>query len=291
MFKRSAIWVLLCICVVVPGAVGAQDDPLITYLNAVAEMNRPYFFADPADISAAESPAGSALEWLQSNRVAYAERLEILGGLTPTAEVQAIHNRYIAVLTTAVDAIDRVLALVVPTDAEETAPAYMYRTPEFGYAFYDENAVICDLKLIATEVGVDDFPSLLCERNVMIEITSGVTVGSPDAPVNEIDIVHEAGCGGLCPGISYSVNTIYARAGEPISITFDNRNPLPFLFNLAIYRGYTQDERLRAENLIVSTYAGGPRVHQVTLTLEPGEYTYADNVHPGLMIGRLIVVD
>lgn len=290
MFKRIAVWFLLCGCMM-SGMALAQDDPLIIYLNAVAEMNRPYFFTDPTDLSAAESPAGSALEWLQSNRTAYAGRLEILRGLMPTSEVQSIHDRYIAVLTTAVDAIDRALALVVPTDAEEAAPAYMYRTPEFGYAFDDENAAICDLKAIANEVGVDEFPSMFCERNVMVEMTGGTTIGSPDAPVDEIVIIHEAGCGGLCPGINYAVSTIYARAGEPITITFDNRNPLPFLFNLAIYRGYAPEERLDGEDLIVSTYAGGPRVHRMTLTLEPGEYTYADNVHPGLMVGRLVVID
>lgn len=291
MYRRIVIVWLSLVFAVLPGLASAgQDTPLTEYLSVIAEMNRPYFIADPNQMNAAPAHT-TASAYLEASRTAYTERLDTLRALTPPAEVEAVHQRYVITLESAVATVEQALADVHPTDAEEAAPAYMYRTPEFGYAFDDENAAICELKRVATEVSITDFPSLLCDRNIPMEMGEPVTVGSPDDPVNQIDILHDVACGGLCPKVTYAVNTIYARAGEPIQITFDNRNPLPFLFNLAIYRGYNPDERVRAEDLIVSTYAGGPRVHRVTVVLEPGEYSYVDNVHPGLMVGRLVVVE
>lgn len=267
----------------------AQDDVLTTYLTTVADMNEGYFVTDPQALDNVTYQQGTAIEELQANRDAYQSRLDTLNALEVPDEAADIHPGYVDTLARAVVALDAAIAAAEPTAAAESGPAYLYHGPDFGYVFDDENASICALKAIAREHGITDFPSLLCDR--VLDNPQGETAGSPDAPVQEVYIVHEAGCNGMCPGITYAVSTIYARAGEPLTITFENRNPLPFLFNLAVYRGYDPTQRLTGENLIVSTNAGGPRTHTVSLTLEPGLYTFADNVHPGVMQGQIIVVE
>jgi plastocyanin len=118
---------------------------------------------------------------------------------------------------------------------------------------------------------------------------AGDALGTEDAPVNEIALVHEVSVRPGHPNMWFDVTRITASSSEPVVFTFENRNPEPYLFNIAIYEG--TPESLEGLEPIAQTVADtGAFTQTLEVELEPGTYTYADNVHAYSMRGTLVVV-
>jgi hypothetical protein len=208
--------------------------------------------------------------------------------IKPPRPLVGVHTAYLDSLRQQEQAWTKAAART-PFDAPASDQyAYVFSDTAAGYGFGAETDAGCRLRDAAARSGIENFPSrVLCYEKPKV----GKTVGTRQAPVNEVRLTNEPlpeSAGAPCPRVDYEVTHIVARAGAPITITFDNRNPLPCLFNLAVYKG--NKARLVPDDQIAATTAAGAKVHTLTLTLEPGRYAFADNVHPYVMRGVLDVV-
>lgn len=227
----------------------------------------------------------SAHEQFTMAIAAYQDLLDQAAEVDPPRQYRKLHREYRAALSANIAAF-RAADARTPYDAPtDQWYSYAYSTPALGYSFGDETQAQCDLAEAADAAGFEDFPS----RQACDEGPSRTrTVGTAAAPVNNVTITHVPACDGRCPNLVYETSSIVAKAGTPITIVFDNQNPFPFLFNLAIYKGTAST--LKAGNQIAYTSASGPKTHTLTVTLPPGTYTYTDNVHPYSLRGTLTVV-
>lgn len=219
--------------------------------------------------------------------------------LQPPSEIgQSVHRQLVGAFLENVAAF-HAAAVSSPADApntDENSRRYGYRTADIGYARGDQAEVLCAIRNIARKYGARF--QTLGDCDAAGQTTPGTTAGSKEYPVNDVLIVH-----GTLPGFiddrgnylprpnvnGFAVSSIFAKAGRPLTITFDNRNPPPFQFNIAIYRG--DSTRVAPFQLVDGTIVvTGEKVHVLTVTLPPGVYTYVDNVHPGPMRGKLTIV-
>lgn len=284
---RTLVTALVAVPLLLLGLVGvavAATDPRPTTEQYFTRMAEVLSYATNTDPYGVEQPA-TARAQIDTAAATYRDLLAQVDAIVPPGEQREVHRTYRQALQQNLDAF-LAAARITPSDAPFAQwSAYGFADPRLGYAFGAETQAQCGLARAATEAGFTDFPSRqACDEGPV----PTQTVGTPEAPVNEVTIVHETACDGRCPNLVYAVSSITARAGQPITLTFDNRNPLPFLFNLAVYRG--DRPRLQARDQVAFTSADGPKVHTLTLTLEPGTYTYADNVHPYSVRGTLTVV-
>lgn len=248
---------------------------------------------------------GTTRENLKAEAERYQSQFERLDGITPPRSLEAEHARLTKALAAQAlmssYAADRTPA-EIPASSDNIT-AWGHAVPGVGYARDDQSAAQCEMKGIADELGVT-YRILGACGAAANERPAGKTAGSATAPVSNVFILHEAipASGGAPMGRpnvdGFEYSTIYAKAGQPLTIVFDNRNPAPFVFNIAVYRG--EDARVRAADLVAQTGAyAGPRVHTLHFNqpsvsgsnnLVPGTYTYVDNAHPAAMRGKLIVV-
>lgn len=212
-------------------------------------------------------------------------------------EARAAHRRLVESLRTQAEGARRSAQLTPASlpKTDDNVTAYEHSVPDVGYGRNDQAEAACDLKRLAD--ALDKTLNVLgfCAQADAAR-PAGKTLGSPTAPVNDIymlqDVAYDPASGQPRPNVDgFQYSTIYAKAGKPIRIRFDNRNPRPFVFNIAIYDNPATAERVSEPQLVAKSAAySGLRVHTVTTTLRPGVYAYVDDVHPQAMRGRLIVV-
>lgn len=284
---RTLVTALVAAPLLLLGLVGiaaAASDPRPATDEYFTQMADVLSYATSTDPYGGQQPA-TARAQVDTAAAGYRDLLARVDAIVPPREQRDEHRAYRQALRQNLDAY-LAIARTTPSDAPFAQwPAYGFADPRLGYAFGTETQAQCGLARAAAEAGVTDFPSRqACDEG---PVPTG-TVGTPEAPVNDVTIVHEPACDSRCPNLVYAVSSITARAGQLITLTFDNRNPLPFLFNLAVYEG--DRPRLVGRDQVAFTAADGPKVHTLTLTLEPGTYTYADNVHPYSVRGTLTVV-
>lgn len=287
--KRSSIMASLAVylLVILSGINGCKDNgedpsPLSSedYFNKMKQILSYATTTGPSEMQPA-----TANEIIQMGLTFYQQTLDSVDILIPPNEFLQQHTNYKQALNNNIDAFRAALAQMPDNAPSEDYYKYLYQSPDAGYAFGEETDAQCDLATAATTIGITDFPS----RQACYESPQqGKSIGTAEAPVNDITILHDSTCNGTCPNLQYEITSIIAKTGLPITITFNNQNPLPFLFNLAVYKGNAQ--KLTSSQVINVTQAGGPKVHQLTLNLEPGTYTYADNVHPYSIRGTLTVI-
>lgn len=248
-------------------------------------------------LTAPEAAAGnysSAKQSIEAQSNQYYKQFEQLSQIVPPSEVSEVHTELVNAVQQQAIANEQAAART-PNDApvtNENVNKYAHYTADVGYARADESKAACELQTIATSLGLT-FNSLGACGAQNEERTEGKSVGTAEQPVNNISMVHETlpDYEGISrPNLNgFEISSITAIAEQPIIITFDNRNPAPFVFNIAVYSG--TDERVKASQYIAGTDAyAGEKVHKLTLTLSPGTYTYVDNVHPTAMRGTLKVV-
>lgn len=102
--------------------------------------------------------------------------------------------------------------------------------------------------------------------------SASATVGSEASPVTEATVVS--------PSTSFDVTTIYVPAGQPVTITYDNRHTgTPHNLHVT---GSGVDE--------MTTITSGPDVQTITVTFPTaGTYDYVCDVHAS-MTGTVIAV-
>jgi plastocyanin len=95
--------------------------------------------------------------------------------------------------------------------------------------------------------------------------------GAPEAG-GELTVVGER--------ISFDVTELRIKAGEEVTITFENRDS-----------GVPHNLRIEGpEGPIKTDIANGPVTQKLTLTIDrPGVYRFLCEVHPSSMVGQLIV--
>lgn len=241
--------------------------------------------------------ASSAREDIELSRDTYMAQYIAASQLKVPVEARAAHRKLLESLRTQAEGARRSAqltpALLPKTD--DNVAAYSHRVPDVGYGRDDQARAACDLKRLADALGQTLNVLGFCDQADAAR-TAGKTLGSPTAPVNDIymlqDVAYDPSSGQPRPNVDgFQYSTIYAKAGKPIRIRFDNRNPRPFVFNIAIYDNPASAERVSEPQLVARSDAySGVRVHTVTTTLRPGVYAYVDDVHPQAMRGRLIVV-
>jgi plastocyanin len=100
----------------------------------------------------------------------------------------------------------------------------------------------------------------------------GESGGAPVEALTEVTVVGER--------ISFDVTEVRVKAGEEITITFENRDT-----------GIPHNLRIEGpEGPIKTEIANGPVTQTLTLTIDrPGVYRFLCEVHPSSMVGQLIV--
>ncbi len=265
------------------GSPAAPIEPtLASYYADIGEVLGPYIGDLPLP-----PPGQNAKEMNQILLASYVDLEARFAALTPPPEAEAVHQQYL-------DALDRNLSAYAaavertPADAPtERSWEYLFSDTRMGYAFVAETNAKCALNDLFYTAGFAPYDFLrFCNPTPV----PAAVVGSSDAPVNDVTIIHETYPNPAYPNLWYAISDIYASSAEPIRIVFDNRNPPPFVFNLAIYEG--NPESLEGLSPIAATAsAPGQKVHELVLELDPGTYSYTDNVHPYGMRGVLRVVE
>lgn len=236
---------------------------------------------------------------LEGQATAYDKQVQQAAVLLPPEEIgQKNHRKLVLALAENAWAY-RSAALYTPKDAEnneENNYRYGYHTADIGYGRGDQADALCTIRNLAKKFAANF--TTLGDCDAAGETTPGISIGTAQNPVNDITIVHDVVPGFVDdkgnflprPNVNgFEVSSITARAHKPITITFDNLNPPPFQFNIAVYRG--NSKRVQGWELVDGTLvATGQKVHVLKLKLPPGVYTYVDNVHPTPMRGKLIVV-
>jgi hypothetical protein len=248
--------------------------------------------------SGSSTPPTTARGQLELAETFYSEQLKATLNINPPKEAQFEHQNYAQAVACNVQAFSKAIART-PRNAPLEDYYKLYDNPEAGYAFGMETEAQCALARLANVlqvVNAASFPSRqACNTNPETRPSSrpAKTIGSPTEPMNNVVITHSPECvdpqsgRAQCPNLYYDVTVIHALSTLPIKFTFDNQNPLPFLFNLAVYDD--NGSRLWGSKQLSNTLAGGPKRHDLTLNLQPGRYSYTDNVHPYSMRGTLIV--
>lgn len=265
-----------------------SELPLQEYLDKLSAASR---IVD-------ETPQSTVRAALEAQSKVYEQQVRAAAALEPPKAARQLHRSVVDALVENVVAY-RAAALMTPADAPNTLEnslRYAYRSADVGYARGDEAAALCDMRNFAKQNGARLF--VLGDCGATLGGKPGSTAGSRQQPVSNVTIVHDTVPGFVDdqgnalprPNVDgFAVSTIYAKAGRPLTITFDNRNPAPFQFNIAVYRG--DSSRVRPQQLVDGTIVAiGQKVHVLTVTLPPGVYSYVDNVHPEPMRGSLIVV-
>lgn len=292
----AALAVLVSTGSVLTGSVSAGASPTTaptTSSAASTSRSAAAYFAAMRPVVEASNPTpgkGSDTAWKAAaiGREEFARRARTARAITPPATFRRVHRDFVAALdgeAKAFEAATRGTPYDAPADQLN---AYLFSDTTVGYAFGRETDAGCRLREAAERSGVTDFPSrVLCYEKPK----TAASVGTVQKPVNAVTLVNDPlpdSAGAPCPRVDYQVTTITASSRKPVTIAFDNRNPYPCLFNLAVYRG--TPKVLTSKDQIAATAASGPKRHELTLTLEPGVYTYADNVHPYVMRGTLRVL-
>lgn len=241
--------------------------------------------------------AASTREDIELTRDTYWAQYIAASRLKVPVEARAAHRKLEESLRTQTEGARRSAQLTPASVAktDDNVAAYSHSVPDVGYGRDDQAQAACDLKRLADALGQTLNVLGFCDAADAAR-PAGKTLGSPTAPVNDIymlqDVVYDPASGQPRPNVDgFQYSTIYAKAGKPIRIRFDNRNPRPFVFNIAIYDNPATAERVSEQQLVAKSAAySGVRVHTVTTTLRPGVYAYVDDVHPQAMRGRLIVV-
>jgi len=236
---------------------------------------------------------------LEGQAKTYDKQVQQAAALLPPEEIgQRNHRKLVMALAENAWAY-RSAALQTPKDAannEENNYRYGYHTADVGYGRGDQADALCIIRNIAKKYG-SSFTTL-GDCDAAGETTPGAAVGTAQNPINDITIVHDVVPGFVDDNGNYlprpnvngfEISSITASSRKPITITFDNLNPPPFQFNIAVYRG--NSPRVQGWELVDGTLvATGQKVHVLKLKLRPGVYTYVDNVHPTPMRGKLTVV-
>lgn len=238
----------------------------------------------------------TAKEAIQAQADRYQEQYKEASAIKPPDEVAEVHIDLVQALKDQATSNEEA-AENTPEDlsvTNENVNGYAHYYAAVGYARNDQAGAGCELESIADSNGIAFNALGVCEAFTP-EVPNGKSIGTAEEPVKEIYILHETV---ESPDAELDIPNVYgfeydsitAKAGEPIKITFDNRNPAPFVFNIAIYK--RNDERVTSEQYVAGTLAyAGEKVHELTVTLEPGIYTYVDNVHPVAVRGTLTVVE
>ena len=102
--------------------------------------------------------------------------------------------------------------------------------------------------------------------------STSTAIGSEAAPVTEATVVS--------PSTSFDVTTIYVKAGQPVTLTYDNRHAgVPHNLHVS---GTGVDE--------MTSITSGPDVQTITVTFPTaGKYGYVCDVHAS-MVGVVIAV-
>lgn len=245
------------------------------------------------EISTAGPPEGfevpsfaSARDALTARADFYRQLGDTFASVDPPLEAQAAHDQYIDAIDKNVAALTAAAERAPESAGPESASEYEYSSADVGYAFVAETNAKCALNRVFDSYGYEPY---VFERWCEPAPRPGTALGSPEAPVNDIVLVHEVSAREAHPNMWYDVTQITASSAQPIRFTFENRNPPPYLFNLAIYEG--APESLAGMTPVAQTVAAsGPQTQTLEVTLEPGVYTYADNVHAYSMRGTLTVV-
>ena len=262
-----------------------------------AELAEYFLSVETILFTRSDQSGATAREYIAASRdTAWAQYLAA-SRLKVPVEARVPHRMLLQALRTNAYGARRAAQLTPPSapKTDETIARYSHAVPDVGYARDDTSQAACDLKRLADTLGQSLQVLGFCG------LESGPrpapkTLGSPTAPVNDIyllqDVAYDPDTGQARPNVDgFQYSTVYAKAGKPIRIRFDNRNPPPFVFNIAIYDNASGNERVtEAQRVAKSDAYSGVRVHTVTVTLRPGLYTYVDEVHPLAMRGRLIVV-
>ncbi len=244
----------------------------------------------------ARSDYNTAKEVIAAEAEGYLEQFKEASKLNVPDEVRSVHSDLVNALYDQYIS-NRSAAADTPDDLEATTEninAYSHYTADVGYARDDQSGAGCNLEEIAVDNNIAFDALGVCEANTGTQ-AEGKSIGTEENPVNEIYMLHDLipteGSETGRPNVDgFEYSSITAKAGVPINIVFDNRNPAPFVFNICVYNG--NSERVMARQRVDGTFAfAGEKVHELSLTLEPGTYTYVDNVHPVAMRGTLTVVE
>jgi hypothetical protein len=228
----------------------------------------------------------SARETLGVRADFYGQLLAAFEGVTPPLEAASAHEGYMAAAAENAMVL-RAAAERAPADAPpEDVAQYEYADADTGYAFVAETNAKCALNRVFDSAG---FAPYEFQRWCDPAPRSGTSVGTADAPVNEVAFVHEPVDRPAHPNMWFDITDVTASSKAPIRLTLENRHPEPYFFNLAIYEG--NPETLKGLKPVAQTVAAtGAFVETLEVDLEPGVYTYADNVHAYSMRGTLTVV-
>jgi hypothetical protein len=279
------------------------DTPTLTVEEYFAKVNslEIYILPQGTNDSIPFGPEYTLYDYFKYNLAdVYRRQYNELLKLNPPGEAASAHKRLTESMGYLASSHDYVLTTIpagTPATADNGGTAYLFQNADVGYARVDQSEALCALATIASKYNITLTAFLGTIDNgctASNETPQGLTAGSSTSPVSSVSMVHQTLTDSqgmiIGPNVSgFEVSTIYAKANQPLTITFDNRNPAPFVFNIAVYSG--EDSRVTKEQLIDQSSAfAGEKVHQVTLNLPSGTYTYLDNVHPVAMRGKIIVV-
>lgn len=245
------------------------------------------------EISANPPPTGGTTPQFRSAREALSMRAgfyrqlgQTFASVQPPVEAEAAHGEYVAAIDKNVRMLEAAAQRAPESAGPETVEKYEYANANVGYAFVAETNAKCALNRTFDRYGYEPY---VFERWCEPAPRRGASIGTADKPINEIVLRHEVSPRRGHPNMWYDTTRVTATARQAITFTFDNRNPAPYLFNIAIYKGNPRS--LEGRTPMAQTVAGaGPQTQKLTVDLKPGVYTYADNVHAYSMRGTLIVV-
>lgn len=227
-----------------------------------------------------------ARQFIQASADFYAGKLSEALAVSVPPQVRAEHDALVRAFAFERDTFARA-AQRTPDDAPATLyTRYLYSDAASGYAFVAETNAKCGLQAAARRLGATAFAAIDFVRVCNPRPEKGSAIGRAGDTVNKVTLVHERAFNNaadreqlsLYPNLYFSITEIWASARRPFELTLDNRNPRPFLFNLAIYAG--NPESLLGLTPIAVTDAGGIQQNTLKLHLPPGVYTFVDNVHP-----------
>jgi plastocyanin len=239
----------------------------------------------PGPGGGADPGSASARQVLAAAAESYRRLGETFAAVRPPAAAEAAHEDYVAAAEKNVVAFEAALART-PEDAPGTAAfQQLYADPDAGYAFVAETNAKCALNRVFDSTGFapHDF-----RRWCDPQPRPGESVGTRQDPVQEVTLTVPPDAREGYPNMWFDVTRVVAASGT-VTVTFENGNPPPYLFNVAVYRGNPRS--LEGHRPIAQTsVSSGPTTQVLEVELEPGVYTYADNVHPYSMRGTLVVV-
>jgi len=95
----------------------------------------------------------------------------------------------------------------------------------------------------------------------------GGTLGSPADPVTEVTVV--------APALRFEPSEVFVPAGEEVDLTFENDDD-GIAHNLRVKTDDPEDEQPHTDLEV------GPDTQAVSFTLDPGEYRFVCDIHPGM---------